>query len=84
MQLVGHEALPRQRYGEHDGLPVLLSESWSTVHCPTKPVLLQTSHEPVHAALQQTPSAQWPLTHSLPPAHACPFVFFGTHAPAAQ
>jgi hypothetical protein len=36
---------------------------------------LQFSHDPLQALLQQTVSAQLPLTHSVPAVHVCP-VFF--------
>src|SRR5262249_49930690 len=34
---------------------------------------------PVHVVLQQTPSAQTPLVHSLAAAHARPVAFFAAH-----
>jgi hypothetical protein len=34
--------------------------------------------------LQQTPSAQNPLVHSVPAAQVCALAFFGTQAPALQ
>jgi hypothetical protein len=39
---------------------------------------------PVQALLQHTPSMQLPLTHSLPPPHVAPSIFFGTHALMTQ
>jgi hypothetical protein len=34
--------------------------------------------------VQQTPSTQLPVPHSLPTLQAAPLAFFATHAPAAQ
>jgi hypothetical protein len=42
-----------------------------------------TSHEPLHALLQQTPSAQLPDAHSVVLAQLEPMVSFGTHCLAA-
>jgi hypothetical protein len=42
-------------------------------HVPADPATLQAVHPPVQAALQQTPSAQNPLAHSVPAVHALPF-----------
>lgn len=36
-------------------------------------------HAPVQALLQQTPSTQLPVVHSLPAVQVAPLVFFGTH-----
>jgi hypothetical protein len=52
-------------------------------HVPSPPEPFLTAehawHEPVQALLQQTPSTQLPLTHSLLPRHEAPSPFFGTH-----
>jgi hypothetical protein len=57
-----------------------LSGSRPTAMLPQTPltpepffVAVQAWQRPVHAALQQTPSAQKPLTHSVPSTHASPF-----------
>ena len=47
---------------------------------PGLPGRLHASHWPVHAALQQYPSAQMPLVHWLGPLQGPPFAFRGTHA----
>ena len=39
---------------------------------PTEPLTSQASHCPEQAKLQQTPSAQLPDAHSVPPAQAWP------------
>ncbi len=46
---------------------------------PTEPETLQASHEPEQAVLQQTPSAQLPLRHSLDVEQALPFVNDAMH-----
>lgn len=52
---------------------------------PTLPELLQLSQGPaLHAALQHTPSAQKPLTHSLVPLHSKPMTFLLVHTPPEQ
>jgi hypothetical protein len=43
------------------------------------PEALHAWHWPVHAALQQTPSAQKPLLHWLPPLHDAPSAPLPTH-----
>jgi hypothetical protein len=40
----------------------------------------QTSHAPLHAVLQQTPSTQLADAHSLPAEQVDPFANFETHA----
>jgi hypothetical protein len=42
------------------------------VQAPTVPASAQDWQVPPHALLQQTPCAQKPLLHSVPPAHAEP------------
>ena len=55
------------------------------LHVPASTVeTLQNSHEPWQVVLQQTPSAQAPLTHSRAARHACPFAFFGVHVVPTQ
>jgi hypothetical protein len=41
----------------------------------------QALQVPVHASLQQTPSAQNPIKHSSPAPHASPVAFFAMHTP---
>jgi hypothetical protein len=54
----------------------------SVVQVPTLPETSQASHCPPHRRLQQTPSTQWPLPHSLSLAH---FAAFGlAHVPVAS
>jgi hypothetical protein len=51
------------------------------------PARLQAWQVPHMAVVQQTPSRQLPLTHSLPavlPLQVVPLAFFATHAPPAQ
>ena len=50
---------------------------------PALPDRLQASQVPLHAPLQQTPSTQKPLVHSLAPPQAVPGDFFGVQAPPA-
>jgi hypothetical protein len=45
----------------------------------TPPVPSHASHCPLHAALQQTPSAQKPVEHCAPVVQACPWL--SVHAP---
>lgn len=47
----------------------------TATHVPTLPTTSQAWHCPLHAELQQTPSTQLLLAHSLPAAHAVPLVF---------
>jgi hypothetical protein len=42
------------------------------------PVVWQVSHTPLHAELQQTPSTQLLLAHSVPLTHAAPLPFLGS------
>ena len=52
------------------------------VHVPLVAASAHASQAPPHAALQQTPSAQKPLTHWVPAVHVCPG--FSLHAPMAS
>jgi hypothetical protein len=47
-------------------------------------VALHSSHEPAHALLQHTPSAQKPLEHSSAAPQAWPGVFFGPQLEPVQ
>jgi len=51
---------------------------------PTLPDSVQLSHWPVHAVLQQKPSAQWPDTQAASSLHVAPFTCFCWHVPAPQ
>ena len=51
---------------------------------PSASMRLHASHWPLHAALQQYPSAQMPLVQELSAVHAFPLPFFGSQAPALQ
>ena len=53
----------------------------TVVHVPELPGMSQAWHWPPQAWLQQTPSAQLPLTHWLEAPQARPSAFFDTHAP---
>jgi hypothetical protein len=57
------------------GVPVMI------LQVPSLPGLLQYSHDPEQALLQQTASAQVVLRHSVPVEHDCPAFFL--HAPLA-
>jgi hypothetical protein len=48
------------------------------LHVPTLPVTLHDVQVAVHKALQQTPSAHWPVKHSDPMAHGAPLTFLQT------
>jgi hypothetical protein len=48
---------------------------------PTLPSRLQAWQVPQLPLLQQTPSTQAPVPHSLPTEQAAPTFFFGTQAP---
>ena len=50
---------------------------------PTVPWPAQVMHVPVHATLQQTPSAQNPLAHSPPIAHELPIGLPGASMPTS-
>jgi hypothetical protein len=50
-------------------------------HVPTVPSPAHVTHVPVHAVLQQTPSAQNPLAHSAPIAHDAAIGFPGASMP---
>ena len=86
--------VPAQTYGEQVGAPAY--PCGAVVHVPSAGApraLEQTSHEPEHARLQQTPSVQLPDAHSrqLPcrqstPAvslHEPPGTFWAWHVPLA-
>lgn len=84
MQVCGQAARwPSQRNAPQDGdSPVApAAANWQT---PTDPGTLQRSHPPEQALSQQTLSAQLPVEHSLPAAHAFPFAPLETQAPALQ
>jgi hypothetical protein len=49
------------------------------VHLPPVPVRLHATHGPEQAVLQQTPSAQKPVSHAQPSAHEAPAVRSTTH-----
>lgn len=54
----------------------------TAAHVPLLAVSAQASHWPLHAALQQTPSAQYPVTHAVAAVHGCPCLIL--HAPLAS
>ena len=51
----------------------------TVVQVPALPATSHAWHWPEQAALQQTPSVQMPLTHSLPAPHPVASTFFATH-----
>jgi hypothetical protein len=53
------------------------------MHVPRLPELAHDSHWPVHALLQQNPSRQKPLAHSLLTLQPSPFLR-ATHVPFSQ
>jgi hypothetical protein len=57
--------------------------SCAFTHIPTVPWSAQVTHVPVHALLQQTPSAQKPLAHSAAIAHELPIGLPGISAGAS-
>ncbi len=78
-------AVPEQTNGAHVGVPV--APEGRVVHVPVAvapSAVVQASHEPVQAALQQTPSAQYEDVHwsfaVQDPARAD----FATHCPLWQ
>jgi hypothetical protein len=70
----------------HDCVPLQVSSfaDFTGLHVPGLAVRLQAMHVPVQAVVQQYPSAQAPLVHSVTVAHVCPFAFLGAQTPAAQ
>ena len=57
--------------------------SWAFTQVPTVPWSAHVTHVPVQAVLQQTPSAQKPLAHSLAIAHDEPIGLPGASIPAS-
>jgi hypothetical protein len=63
-QPLGHVVLPLQTSGAHDGLPTYPTGAVEHVPSAVAPsAVVQTSHAPLHALLQQTPSEMKPLAH---------------------
>jgi hypothetical protein len=54
------------------------------VQAPTLPGTSHAWHCPAQAELQQVPSTQFVLVHSLPAMHPSPFAFVARHAPPLQ
>jgi hypothetical protein len=82
-QRAGHVvSKPLQIFGEQEGVPRV--PAGTTEQVPFGE--LQTSQAPSHAVLQQNPSAQNPVAHSLPTVQTSPTVFlhspFASHEPA--
>jgi hypothetical protein len=74
-----HGAVPVQAGCPVRGAPLM------TLHVPAVCVdTLQNWHDPVHAMLQQTPSAQNPLLHSRGSKQPCPLARFAEHTPLSQ
>ena len=72
------EQLPARPQVVTDWVSHSLSGSVPTVIAsqnPSRPLPLQCSHVPVQPVSQQTPSAQWPVLHSLLPVQAWPWSF---------
>ncbi len=83
-QVDGQDALPPlHKYGAQPGEPG--EPAGRLAQVPTKPDTLQASHAPPHAVLQQTPSMQNPLAHSLKVEQKAPLAAsVGTHTPPTQ
>jgi hypothetical protein len=83
-QLAGHApAEPLHTYGVHEGVPAPVT----FVHVPSAgapSAAVHTSQPPVQAALQHTPSVQYPVTHSVPAEQPVPVGSFGTQLPVTQ
>jgi hypothetical protein len=62
--------MPSHELGAQDGFPCVPGAF--TVQTPTWPARLHASQAPPHVVLQQTPSMQNPLVHSLPDPHDVP------------
>jgi hypothetical protein len=77
-----HAAVPAQYVVPHSPAESVPRASGEQV--PTLPARLHASHVPLQAVPQQTPSAHWPDTHSLPPAHALPVAFCAVQLPDRQ
>ena len=54
------------------------------VQVPRLPPTLHLSQFPPQAVLQQYPSMQFPVLHSIALVHVCPFDFFVEHVPDVQ
>jgi hypothetical protein len=76
---------PLQKVSPHS-LPgsVLPAKVVQVPFCVPPAETVQAWHAPSHAALQQTPSAQKPDTHSLPPPQPVPCARFGAQVPPSQ
>jgi len=78
--------VPEQRAGKQPVEPT--SEAVRSVQVPAVSgedgLAKQVSHGPSQAVLQQTPSAQNPLVHSLPEAQAAPVALMAWQVPAEQ
>ena len=83
-QLVGHAVDdPLHAYGAHEGLPGEVTGTFSQV--PTEPETLHAWQGPaVHALLQHTPLAQYPVSHWSAAVHAVPFVELPEQIPAME
>ena len=80
-QLVGQlPELPLHTYTPQSGLPANPADF--SVHEPA--TTLHASHPPLHAELQQTPSTQYPETHSDAELQAVPLAFPDWHRPPMQ
>lgn len=77
---------------QHIGVDALHSMSGSVFdvtfpHTPSLPPVFdaeQARQSPVQGVPQQTPSTQWPVTHSGPAVHDVPVTSFGTQMPPTQ
>jgi hypothetical protein len=56
----------------------------AALHVPSAPATLHASHVPLHALLQQYPSAQLPERHCAPEVQALPVANSPSHEPALQ
>jgi hypothetical protein len=79
----GHVVPPLHTAGAHDGLPVYPAAAGVQVPSAVAPsAFVHTSHCPLHAVLQQTPSETKPLAHWVGLVWGCPF--FDLHAPVVS
>jgi len=73
---------PLQTYGAQVGAPADCAATG--LQTPTLPACAHASHAPPQALPQQTPSAQWALTHSPSRLHAAPFTARCRQVPATH
>ena len=84
VQVVGHAVVdPLHTYGAHEGLPGEVTGTVSQV--PTEPETLHAWQGPaVHALLQHTPLAQYPVSHWSAAVHGVAFAELPEQIPAIE